>query len=120
MQAEQKAAGLVARRDDDESGPILAAPSPVAERAPSKEIVNESLSPTVPERRSISLAGARSPGNRGQGFTRLLPPTVSTAAALTQEWVVENWTEPSPWCRVEGLPDHPEFQNNLLAFQNAL
>lgn len=109
LQAEQKAAGLTARHPDDESavGPIVARPATV----PACPTEPERLVPKVRQLYTRAM---------GQGFTRLLPPTAATLAGLDAAWIAENWQQPSPWCQVEGLPDHPEFQNNLLAFKNAL
>jgi hypothetical protein len=115
IQAEQRAAGLVARRDDDESfdGTLSAATALVP------------ACPTEPKghtTQKLDLPGTvfvERPPVKGAGFTRLLPPTVQTMATLGAEWIAANWDQPSPWCRIEGLPDHPDFQNNLLAFQNA-
>ncbi len=51
----------------------------------------------------------------GGGFTCLLPAHVETARELTMEWKAENWSKPSPWCSIEGEPNHPDFLTNLQA-----
>ncbi len=55
----------------------------------------------------------------GKGYLKIFPPTVRTIAELTPEWKAANWTGPSPWCRIEGEPEHPDFEANLVAFENA-
>lgn len=54
------------------------------------------------------------------GYTRLLPPGKKSVADVTQEWIEENWGKSSPWCCIEGEPEHPEFTANLQKMENSV
>lgn len=56
---------------------------------------------------------------QGRGFLKIFPPQYSTLAELPAGWVNDNWSNPSPWCRLEGCPDHPDFEANLKAWENS-
>lgn len=87
---EQKAAGMTPVRADADDSPQVPMTPPTM---------------TIP----IVLGGSL-PG--GTGALRLLPPGMTTP---TSEWIAANWQAPSPWCRIPGLPEHEDFQKNLLA-----
>ena len=52
------------------------------------------------------------------GHCRIFPTCFNSLAEIPQAWRDEFWSAPSPWCRVEGQPDHPEFEANLVAAEN--
>jgi len=112
LRAQQKAQGLVAPRADDESFTPSAAPIrheiPAAPPAPNPE----------PPRVAIGASQAKMPPLM-RGFIALLPPKYPTLASLPPEWEEENWNKPSPWCHIEGQPDHPEFEANLKAWEDS-
>jgi len=138
MQRRQRAAGITAPRADDESAKIRCdgehgAPACmdlgcwhrkgfglpeskddetvyIENRQPGWREENDLVKTPPTPRTTILMAGFN-------GFCRLLPPTIQTMKDLTPEWIAENWDKPSPWCRMAGQPDHPEFEKNLAAFE---
>lgn len=55
----------------------------------------------------------------GAGHIKIFPPQYATLAELPAGWTDANWSGPSPWCRIEGQPDHPDFEANLKAWENS-
>lgn len=57
----------------------------------------------------------------GGGYCRMLPPGVNSFTELGDDWIALNWgATPSPWQRIEGITDHPEFEKNMQAFERNL
>lgn len=52
-----------------------------------------------------------------QGYLRIFPASYGSLVAVPQSFKDEFWQTASPYCRVEGLPDHPEFEKNLAAIE---
>lgn len=97
---QERMAALVARAGGGTSQPPSAAPSiTVAE--------------TGPNRLMLSVS-------KGGGFCRIFPSQYNSVGELPKTWIEENWSGPSPWCKVEGQPEHPEFEGNLAALERAL
>jgi len=126
MQRRQRAAGITAPRPDDESSKIRCdgehgAPACMdlgcwhrAGFGLPEDKGGQEAPPVVevlPPVQRIPLRAEQA------GYCRLLPPTVQTMKELTPEWIEDNWTKPSPWCRLAGQPDHPEFEKNLAGFE---
>ncbi len=53
----------------------------------------------------------------GRGYCRTFPPTFSSVLDIPEEWKEKNWTSPGPWCSIEGLPNHPDFEVNLKTLE---
>jgi hypothetical protein len=111
LQAEQKAAGLVAPRPDEDV---------VVETTQRSFIPPETVAVIAhPEQKSTEPVKAPFVGSEiaSAGFCRILPPEMNSIRDAGEEWRAQNWAGPSPWCRVEGQPDHPDFEANLKAFE---
>lgn len=67
-------------------------------------------SPVNPQSSSVIPTGI---DTGGRGFCLIFPATFNTSKEIPPAWKLEFWTAPSPWCRVEGQPDHPDFAANL-------
>jgi len=83
----------------------------------------EALSPTVapsitvmsnPDRIAIAVS------KHETGYCRIFPPTFNSMSDIPEDWKQANWQSPIPWCKVEGQPEHPEFEANLAALERAL
>ncbi len=75
-------------------------------------------SPAVPAPKVATSIATRELNDTG--YCRIFPPTFNTVNDLTEQWKAEFWAGPSPWCKVEGSPEHPEFEANLAALERAL
>lgn len=110
IMAQQKAAGIKAppegiRDDSSAEGGLAKAGVPAARDHPKA---------TAP---GVGPSAELSTGNRG--FIRIFPPQFASINQVTEEFRKEFWTGSSPWCRVEGQPDHPDFEDNLKRIENA-
>lgn len=102
MAAQQKAAGIVA--------------PPVREDGPELDVPGHPDNPWNPPRSGPEIF-IREQGLPGGGYIKIFPPKFNSVAELTPEWIEANWSAPSPWCAIEGLPDHPEFEANLAGVE---
>jgi hypothetical protein len=119
LRDQQVAAGLVAPRDDDDGVLVVQTSfihpeqkSPVDLSRPATSVDVTQVSPT-----SSSPVVSSSVPVADKGFLRILPPEMNSIREAGEEWRAQNWAGPSPWCRVEGQPDHPDFEANLKAFE---
>lgn len=130
LREQQRAAGLTAPPDNDESArvPTLVDGLPVNKDG---HLVNSEGEPYVlpvvyAKPKSQEKNDSPNDGSGGRfdeqrtGFTRIFPATFAHLGAIPGDWKAANWSGPSPWCKVEGLPEHPEFEKNLAAFESAL
>lgn len=103
LRAEQQAAGVKPEVDADG----VAVGPPV--------VYTKVVGSSVPEPASRNPADYQGEA----GFLRILPPTFTSVSQASEAWRSEFWTVPSPWCRIEGQPDHPDFEKNLTAFEQS-
>lgn len=117
LRQQQRAAGLVAPANPEapvdipnlrggvwNKAMVLVNPEPSAIPVPAPVMP----APITPSERTFDIGSQR-------GYIRLFPPQCPSLAQLTEEWKKENWTAPSPWCSVEGQPNHPDFEKNVNA-----
>ena len=90
--AEQRAAGLTPCPDCGQSH-VGTCPEPTRPETPKVAAV------------PVVVVSAAPSG----GYCRVLPPSAPTIASLSESWKAEHWSKPSPWCHVDGQPDHPDF-----------
>lgn len=52
-----------------------------------------------------------------RGHIKIFPPTFQSVAEIPEDWKKENWTKPSPWCSIEGMQNHVDFEKNLATLE---
>lgn len=53
-----------------------------------------------------------------RGYCRIFPASFASLAAVPQSFKDEFWRSSSPWCKIDGEPEHPQFAENLAAIEN--
>jgi len=61
-----------------------------------------------------------SPKQESRGYCRIFPSDYPTLAAVPQSFKDEHWQKSSPWCKIDGEPEHPDFQKNLESIENLI
>ncbi len=104
--------GICARDTQTIGSPPTPAPvKPVEGPAPTAD---RGACPSTP----IQGSGSSSDLTANRGYLRIFPPKFASINQVPDDFKKEFWTTASPWCRIEGVADHPDFENNLKIIEN--
>jgi len=101
-----------------ESPPTPAPVKPVEESAP---IADRGACPSTPIQglgNEIRKADSSADLTATRGYLKIFPPKFASINQVPDDFKKEFWTTASPWCRIEGVEDHPDFENNLKIIEN--